>query len=145
MPGSDGWRKPRTARRGSPGSHHRSHRSSSLPPLLASLAIDLLAAGNRRSHLGTGRRNSPPLWKAPPRQHKTPVDRAAHRAIGMKAAGKPRAAQMLGRPVFTSLPSGLGFHGEPLWWPLLPLTLAGLPVGLTIRYLPGKGGHAVDQ
>ena len=52
---------------------------------------------------------------------------------------------MLGRPVFTSLPSGLGFHGEPLWWPLLPLTLAGLPVGLTIRYLPGKGGHAVDQ
>ncbi len=44
--------------------------------------------------------------------------------------------------VFTNLPSGMGFHGEPLWWPLLPLTLAGLLVGLTIRYLPGKGGHS---
>lgn len=44
--------------------------------------------------------------------------------------------------VFTNLPSGLAFHGEPLWWPLLPLTLAGLLVGLTIRYLPGKGGHS---
>jgi H+/Cl- antiporter ClcA len=44
--------------------------------------------------------------------------------------------------VFTQLPSGLGFHGEPLWWPLLPLALAGLLVGLTIRYLPGKGGHS---
>ena len=44
--------------------------------------------------------------------------------------------------VFTTLPSGLGFHSEPLWWPLLPLALAGLLVGLTIRYLPGKGGHS---
>ena len=44
--------------------------------------------------------------------------------------------------VFTTLPSGLGFHGEPLWWPLLPLALAGLLVALTIRYLPGKGGHS---
>jgi chloride channel protein, CIC family len=44
--------------------------------------------------------------------------------------------------VFSTLPSGLGFHGEPLWWPLLPLALAGLLVGLTIRYLPGKGGHS---
>ena len=46
---------------------------------------------------------------------------------------------MLGGPVFTSLPSGLGFHGEPLWWPLLPLTLAGLLVGLTICFLPRQG------
>ena len=37
---------------------------------------------------------------------------------------------------------GLGFHGEPLWWPVLPLTLAGVLVGLTIRYLPGTGGHS---
>ena len=44
--------------------------------------------------------------------------------------------------VFTTLPSGLGFHSEPLWWPLLPLALAGLLVALTIRYLPGKGGHS---
>jgi H+/Cl- antiporter ClcA len=44
--------------------------------------------------------------------------------------------------IFTDLPRGLGFHGEPLWWPVLPLVLAGLLVGLTIRYLPGTGGHS---
>jgi H+/Cl- antiporter ClcA len=44
--------------------------------------------------------------------------------------------------LFTSLPSGLGFHGEPIWWPLPLLGLAGLLVGLTIRYLPGTGGHS---
>jgi H+/Cl- antiporter ClcA len=44
--------------------------------------------------------------------------------------------------IFTDLPRGLGFHGEPLWWPIPPLVLAGLLVGLTIRYLPGKGGHS---
>ncbi|MBV9207952.1 MAG: chloride channel protein [Actinobacteria bacterium] len=49
---------------------------------------------------------------------------------------------VLQRAVFTQLPSGLGFHGEPLWWPLLPLALAGVLVGLTIRYLPGRGGHS---
>jgi H+/Cl- antiporter ClcA len=44
--------------------------------------------------------------------------------------------------IFTELPSGLGFHGEPLWWPVPPLLLAGVLVALTIRYLPGKGGHS---
>jgi H+/Cl- antiporter ClcA len=44
--------------------------------------------------------------------------------------------------IFTSLPNALGFDGEPLWWPLLPLILAGVLVGLTIRYLPGKGGRS---
>jgi H+/Cl- antiporter ClcA len=44
--------------------------------------------------------------------------------------------------IFTSLPEGLGFDSEPLWWPILPLVLAGLLVGLTIRYLPGRGGHS---
>jgi hypothetical protein len=44
--------------------------------------------------------------------------------------------------IFTDLPSGLGFHGEPLWWPVPPLVLAGLLVALTIRYLPGTGGHS---
>ena len=33
--------------------------------------------------------------------------------------------------IFTSLPNGLGFDGEPLWWPILPLLLAGVLVGLT--------------
>ena len=44
--------------------------------------------------------------------------------------------------IFTDLPKGLGFHAEPLWWPIPPLLLAGLLVALTIRYLPGKGGHS---
>jgi H+/Cl- antiporter ClcA len=44
--------------------------------------------------------------------------------------------------IFTDLPKGLGFDSEPLWWPVLPLLLAGVLVSLTIRYLPGKGGHS---
>jgi hypothetical protein len=37
-----------------------------------------------------------------------------------------KLVDVLQNAVFTQLPSGLGFGGEPLWWPLLPLTLAGL-------------------
>src|ERR1700730_10283650 len=44
--------------------------------------------------------------------------------------------------IFTDLPKGLGFHAEPLWWPIPPLLLAGVLVALTIRSLPGKGGHS---
>src|SRR5260370_34526108 len=44
--------------------------------------------------------------------------------------------------IFTDLPKDLGFHAEPLWWPVLPLLLAGVLVSLTIRYLPGQGGHS---
>ena len=44
--------------------------------------------------------------------------------------------------VYVDLPKGLGFHGTPPWWALLPLTVAGVIVGLTIRYLPGRGGHS---
>src|SRR5580700_784873 len=44
--------------------------------------------------------------------------------------------------IFTDLPKDVGFHSEPLWWPIPPLLLAGVLVALTIRYLPGKGGHS---
>lgn len=44
--------------------------------------------------------------------------------------------------VFTDLPQGLGFHAAPLWWPVPFLALAGLLVSLTLRYLPGTGGHS---
>ena len=44
--------------------------------------------------------------------------------------------------IFTDLPKGVGFNAEPLWWPILPLLLAGVLVALTIKYLPGKGGHS---
>jgi H+/Cl- antiporter ClcA len=38
------------------------------------------------------------------------------------------------------LPQWLGFHGVPIWWPLPMLAIAGVIVGLTIEYLPGRGG-----
>jgi H+/Cl- antiporter ClcA len=44
--------------------------------------------------------------------------------------------------IFTDLPKDLGFHAEPLWWPIPPLLMAGVLVSLTIRYLPGQGGHS---
>jgi H+/Cl- antiporter ClcA len=44
--------------------------------------------------------------------------------------------------IFTSLPRDLGFHAEPVWWPIPPLVIAGVLVALTIRYLPGTGGHS---
>jgi hypothetical protein len=44
--------------------------------------------------------------------------------------------------VFSDLPDALGLGRDPLWWPLLPLALAGLLVGLTIRFLPGGGGES---
>ena len=44
--------------------------------------------------------------------------------------------------VFDDLPHGLGFSDVPAWWPLPVLGLAGVVVGLVIRYLPGGGGHS---
>ncbi|WP_405709816.1 MULTISPECIES: chloride channel protein [unclassified Streptomyces] len=42
---------------------------------------------------------------------------------------------------YHDLPRALGFAGTPSWWPLPLLAVAGLLVGLTVRHLPGKGGH----
>jgi len=44
--------------------------------------------------------------------------------------------------IFTGLPRELGLASEPIWWPVLPLLLAGLLVGLVIRQLPGNGGRS---
>lgn len=43
--------------------------------------------------------------------------------------------------VFVSLPKDLGFGSVPTWWPVLPLLLSGLLVGVTVKYLPGTAGH----
>ncbi|MFK0256980.1 chloride channel protein [Streptomyces sp. NPDC090445] len=43
--------------------------------------------------------------------------------------------------VFDDLPKSLGFHGTPDWWAIPLLAVAGVLVALTIRYLPGNGGH----
>ena len=44
--------------------------------------------------------------------------------------------------VFDDLPESLFDAGAPAWWPIPWLALCGLLVGLTIRYLPGNGGHS---
>jgi H+/Cl- antiporter ClcA len=49
------------------------------------------------------------------------------------------------KEIFTDLPQSLGFHGEPLWWPLPWLTLSGVLVALAIRYLPGTAGHEPSE
>ena len=43
--------------------------------------------------------------------------------------------------VFVSLPQDLGLGSAPLWWPVLPLLMSGLIVGLTLKYLHGTAGH----
>ncbi|MFD9210552.1 chloride channel protein [Streptomyces sioyaensis] len=43
--------------------------------------------------------------------------------------------------LYDDLPRALGFAGPPIWWPVPLLVVAGLLVGLTIRHLPGHGGH----
>jgi H+/Cl- antiporter ClcA len=49
------------------------------------------------------------------------------------------------KEIFSDLPGQLGFHGEPLWWPLPWLALSGLLVALAIRYLPGTSGHEPSE
>ena len=44
--------------------------------------------------------------------------------------------------VYHDLPSALGLDPVPIWWPVPPLVLAGLVVGLCVRYLPGHGGDS---
>ncbi len=44
--------------------------------------------------------------------------------------------------VYTDLPTALGFASAPTWWPIPPLAVAGLLVGVVIRYFPGAGGHS---
>jgi H+/Cl- antiporter ClcA len=43
--------------------------------------------------------------------------------------------------IFATLPGDLGFDHVPNWWPLLPLTLSGILVALSLSRLPGTGGH----
>lgn len=43
--------------------------------------------------------------------------------------------------VYTTIPSNFSSADMKLWWPIIPLTLAGLIVGISVKYLPGKGGE----
>jgi H+/Cl- antiporter ClcA len=62
--------------------------------------------------------------------------------ISAAAYGFLALVNYLQRELFTHLPNGLGFHGEPPWWPVPMLVIAGLLVAPVIRYLPGRGGHS---
>lgn len=44
--------------------------------------------------------------------------------------------------LFVDLPGEVFEAGAPAWWPVPWLVLCGLLTGLTIRYLPGTGGHS---
>jgi H+/Cl- antiporter ClcA len=44
--------------------------------------------------------------------------------------------------VFTDLPNQIFGAPAPAWWPLPWLVLSGVLTALTIRYLPGNGGHS---
>jgi H+/Cl- antiporter ClcA len=62
--------------------------------------------------------------------------------IAAAAFGFLKLADLLQQWTFADLPSALGFTSAPTWWPLAPLAVAGLLVGLTVRYLPGRGGES---
>jgi H+/Cl- antiporter ClcA len=46
------------------------------------------------------------------------------------------------RLLFSELPNQVFGVAAPAWWPVPWLVLCGLLTGLTIRYLPGNGGHS---
>jgi H+/Cl- antiporter ClcA len=61
-------------------------------------------------------------------------------AVSAVAYGYLALVSYLQKEIFTHLPHGLGFHAEPVWWPLPVLAVGGIIAGLGIRYLPGRGG-----
>ena len=44
--------------------------------------------------------------------------------------------------LYQDLPGALGLAAVPTWWPLPLLGVAGLLVGLVVRYVPGRGGES---
>jgi H+/Cl- antiporter ClcA len=60
--------------------------------------------------------------------------------VSAAAYGFLKLVSYLQQEIFTHLPHGLGFAGEPVWWPLPVLAVGGILTGLAIQYLPGQGG-----
>ncbi len=61
-----------------------------------------------------------------------PIAAAAYFFLALLNKAQPWSAQ--------GLPKALGLDPVPRWWPLVPLLVAGLAVGLIARYFPGRGG-----
>jgi H+/Cl- antiporter ClcA len=60
--------------------------------------------------------------------------------VSAVAYGYLALVSYLQKEIFTHLPHGLGFHEEPVWWPLPVLAVGGVIAALGIMYLPGRGG-----
>jgi H+/Cl- antiporter ClcA len=56
-----------------------------------------------------------------------------------------QAVSRLQTEIFENLPISMGFHGEPIWWPLPWLALSGVLVAISIVYLPGTSGHEPSE
>jgi H+/Cl- antiporter ClcA len=62
--------------------------------------------------------------------------------ISVAAYGFLKLVSVLQGWLFDDLAGQLGFDEQPWWWPAPLLVVGGLLVGLTIRHLPGRGGHS---
>jgi H+/Cl- antiporter ClcA len=62
--------------------------------------------------------------------------------ISVVAYGFLALVSALQRWLFSDLPQQVFGAAAPSWWPVPWLLLCGLLTGLTIRYLPGNGGHS---
>ena len=62
--------------------------------------------------------------------------------IAAAAYGFLTLTQWLQTLLFTDLPRAIGLGGGPIWWPFPLLAVAGVLVGLVVRFLPGRGGHS---
>jgi H+/Cl- antiporter ClcA len=62
--------------------------------------------------------------------------------IAAAAFGFLKLTDLVQQWAFTDIPRALGFTSAPTWWPLAPLAVAGLLVGVAVQYLPGRGGHS---
>ncbi|WP_020104953.1 chloride channel protein [Nocardia sp. 348MFTsu5.1] len=62
--------------------------------------------------------------------------------ISFAAYGFLAAVSKIQKFVFDDLPEDVFSGGTPAWWPVPWLVLCGLLTALTVRYLPGNGGHS---
>jgi H+/Cl- antiporter ClcA len=62
--------------------------------------------------------------------------------VSALAYGFLELVDLLQTALFTDLPKELGFDSAPTWWPLPLVAVSGLLTALSIRLLPGTGGHS---